>query len=77
LCTANFSGPLGQQQARFGGQQAGSRPSWTVLSCRCVVVSESCVVPGSALSCRCVVVGELCEVPGCWIWPLLIDSWRR
>jgi hypothetical protein len=27
LCTANFSGPLGQQQARFGGQRAGSRPS--------------------------------------------------
>jgi hypothetical protein len=27
LCMANFSGPLGQQQARFGGQRAGSRPS--------------------------------------------------
>jgi hypothetical protein len=27
LCTANFSGPLGQQQAGFGGQRAGSRPS--------------------------------------------------
>jgi hypothetical protein len=27
LYTANFSGPLGQQQARFGRQRAGSRPS--------------------------------------------------
>jgi hypothetical protein len=27
LCMANFSGPLGQQQARFGGQRTGSRPS--------------------------------------------------
>jgi hypothetical protein len=32
-----FSGPLGQQQAGFGGQQAGSQPSFTVLGCRCTV----------------------------------------
>jgi hypothetical protein len=37
LCTANFSGPLGQQQARFGGQRAGSRPSFSALGYRCAV----------------------------------------
>jgi hypothetical protein len=56
---SKFPGPLGQQLAGFGGQRAGSRPS------------------RSALSCRCVVVGESCDVPACWIWPLLIGSWRR
>jgi hypothetical protein len=32
-----FPGPLRQQQARSGGQQAGSWPSFSALGCWCVV----------------------------------------
>jgi hypothetical protein len=44
MCTANFPGPLGQQQARFGGQRAGSRPSFSALGCRCAVADASAML---------------------------------
>jgi hypothetical protein len=37
ICAQPNAGTLGWQQAGFGGQQVGSRPSFSALGCRCVV----------------------------------------
>jgi hypothetical protein len=34
-CARQNSGPLGQQQAGFGGQRVGSRPSFSDVGCQC------------------------------------------
>jgi hypothetical protein len=62
-----FPGPLGQQQARFGGQRAGSRPSFSALGCRCAVADVN-----SALR-RFAPVGKACAgsaLAGQVVWPL-------